>query len=112
MRQQRRDETKGGGRGVRLGDDFMQRAAGEAAIGKARIQRGQPESENPVNICRARQQATQFLHDCSAVARRGNDGGLNPQHVQNYWMFALCSYRTKHELCQGSRSSAMASCHP
>jgi hypothetical protein len=83
MRQQRRDEAKGGGRGVRLGDDFMQRAAGEAAIGEARIQRGQPESENPVNIRRAGQQAAQFLHDGGAVARRGNDGELSHRHVQN-----------------------------
>ncbi len=83
VRQQRRDETKRSGRGVRLGDDFMQRAAGEAAVGKARIQRGQPERESLVNIRRAGQQATQFLHDGGAVARRGSDSGLSPQHVQN-----------------------------
>jgi hypothetical protein len=83
VRQQRRDETKRRGRGVRLRDDFMQRAAGEPAIGKASIQRRQPERENLVNIRRARQQATQFLHDSGAVARHGSDGGLSPQHVQN-----------------------------
>lgn len=82
-RQQRRDETQRSGRGVRLGHDFMQRAAGEAAIGKARIQRRQPERESLVNIRRAGQQAAQFLHNSGAVARRGCDGGLSPRHVQN-----------------------------
>ncbi len=83
VRQQRRDETKRGGRGVRLGYDFMQRAAGEAAIGKARIQRRQAESECLVNIRHAGQQEAQFLHDGGAVARRGSDGGLSHRHVQN-----------------------------
>jgi hypothetical protein len=83
VRQQRRDETKRRGRGVRLGYDFMQRAAGEPAIGKASIQRGQPESESLVHIRRAGQQAAQFLHDSGAVTRRGSDGGLSPRHVQN-----------------------------
>jgi hypothetical protein len=81
--QQRRDETERSGRGVRLGYDFMQPAAGETAIGKARIQGGQAESKNPVNIRRAGQQAAQFLHDGGAISRRGNDGGLSPRHVQN-----------------------------
>ncbi len=58
VRKQCRDKAKRSGGGVRLGDDFMQRAAGESAIGKASIQRGQPERERLVNICRAGQQAT------------------------------------------------------
>jgi len=40
MRQQRRDKTESGWCGVRLGHDFMQRAAGKAAIGQAGIQDG------------------------------------------------------------------------
>src|SRR6185437_5655928 len=46
------------------------------------------------------------LHDSGAIAPRGNDGGLSHRAVQNYWMFALCSYRTKYELCQGFRNAA------
>jgi hypothetical protein len=102
VRQQRRDETKRSGHGLRRRHDFMQPAAGEAAIGKTRIHRGQAEGESLVNIRRAGQQTAQFLHDSGTMARRGTDGGLSQRHVQNYWMFALCSYRTKHELCQGS----------
>jgi hypothetical protein len=83
VRQQRRDETQRSGRGVRFGDDFMQRAAGETAVGQAGIQRRQTESESFVDIRRAGQQAAQFLHDCGAIAHRGNDGGLSPRHVQN-----------------------------
>ncbi len=84
VRQQCRDETDCSGRGLRLRHDFMQRAAGKPAIGKARIKRREAESESFATIRGAGQQAAQFLHDSGAIARRGNDGGLSHRHAQNY----------------------------
>jgi hypothetical protein len=46
VRQQGGDETERRRRGLRLGDDFMERAAGQAAIGQARIHAGQAEGKS------------------------------------------------------------------
>ena len=46
MRQQRRDETESSRGGMRLGHDFMQRAAGKTALGQAGIQRGKAKAKS------------------------------------------------------------------
>jgi hypothetical protein len=65
------DEAEGGGDGAfRLGHDFMERAAGQAALGQVGIKRGKAEGQGAApGLLGGPDQATQFLHDGGAVSR-------------------------------------------
>jgi hypothetical protein len=73
----RRDEAEGGGDAAfRCGDDFMQGAAGEAAVRQVGIDGRQAEGQGFALFPHPGHEPAQLGHHGSTVARHGKGGGL------------------------------------
>jgi hypothetical protein len=77
MRQNRRDEAEGGGDAAfRCRDDFMQGAAGEAAVRQVGIDCPQAEGQGFALLPHPGHEPAQLGHHGGAVLRHGMGGGL------------------------------------